>query len=124
MKRKTELKLEEAKMYTRKYILSGRYIVRNTLVAVVALSVVGSAVLAVNIKKEVAETPKSISQMVAEDVETESGNFSINVAEASMIETESVDQLYTLFDDDDVLTAANTTNNLTESEYWKVHSSY
>ncbi len=117
MKRKTELKLEEAKMYTRKYILSGRYIVRNTFVAVAALSVVGSAVLAVNIKKEVAETPKSISQMVAEDVETESGNFSINVAEASMIENESVDQLYTLFDDDDVLTAANTTNNLTESEY-------
>ena len=135
MNRKTELKLESMKIFTKKYILSGKYLVRNTLAVLAIGSLAGGTVLATNIVKdgiekknisanaaaivapEVTEVKTEVTE--AKPVETEVQEVAvINLSEDSFIDGSSVDELYVcLNDSDEVLTAANDTNSLTKSEY-------
>ncbi len=135
MNRKTELKLESMKIFTKKYILSGKYLVRNTLAVLAIGSLAGGTVLATNIVKDGIEKKNisaNVAAVVAPEVtevktevteakpaETEVQEVAvINLSEDSFIDGSSVDELYVcLNDSDEVLTAANDTNSLTKSEY-------
>ena len=74
MNRRTQLKIEDARIFAKKYVFSGRFIVRNTLIAMGLATVIGSGVLTADIAKEVrsknTET-KTVSTMVAEKLDSD-----------------------------------------------------
>ena len=122
MNRRTELKLESAKIYLKKNILSGRYKVRNTLavLTVAALvSTVGITVKAVTAKGDVVDN-KSVSAMVAvntQEAEKPETEYVINLSDDSYLAAGSIDTLKGRLDDSDaVLAEANSADNLTSSE--------
>ena len=119
MNRRTQLKLEEAKLFARKYIFSGRFIVRNTLVVMGAATLVGSGIFTANVIERDKVASSTVSALVSEEVEAEveaPDTYSITLNEASLLEDDSVDTLYSYLDDEDVLTASNDTQKLTKSE--------
>ena len=78
MNRRTELKLERAKVNFRKNFLSGNYIVRNTLVVLAVGTVVGGTLLATDIVNDngadlAASAYVSIDTRVAEKAADNSG---------------------------------------------------
>ena len=133
MNRRTELKLERAKVNFRKNFLSGNYIVRNTLVVLAVGTVVGGTLLATDIVNDngadlAASAYVSIDTRVAEKAADNSVADLTQVTvsddktyEVVLSEEETmtgIDSLYAVVSDDSgVLTLANNTNNLTKSEY-------
>ena len=134
MNRRTQLKLERAKVNFRKNFLSGNYIVRNTLVVLAVGTVVGGTVLATEIVNDnganmAASAYVSIDTRVAEKAATDKGVEELKDVQVSEDKTyevvlsdentiNSIDSLYAIVSDDSgVLTVANNTNNLTKSEY-------
>ena len=136
MKRRTELKLESMKIFSKKYIFSSRFIVRNTLAVLVIGTVVGGSAMTANLvdSNEVADNSIRISTVfdkkvsknaaktskVSKKVEKEVAapeKYVINISSEALIEDTSVEELYTEFADAGYLVAANKTNNLSKSEY-------
>lgn len=122
MNRRTELKLESAKIYLKKNILSGRYKVRNTLAVLTAAALVGTVgitVKAVTDKGDVVDN-KSVSAMVAvntQEAEKPETEYVINLSDDSYLAAGSIDTLKGRLDDSDaVLAEANSADNLTSSE--------
>ncbi len=122
MNRRTELKLESAKIYLKKNILSGRYKVRNTLAVLTAAALVGTVgitVKAVTDKGDVVDN-KSVSAMVAvntQEAEKPETEYVINLSDDSYLADGSIDTLKGRLDDSDaVLAEANSADNLTSSE--------
>ena len=127
MKRRTELKLESMKIFSRKYIFNSRFLVRNTLTVLAIGTIVGGSVMAADIvdSNEMADNSAKISAVfekkasksadVAEEAVTE--NYVINLSDSAVIAEASVDALYSKFSDEGFLVAANKTNNLNKSEY-------
>lgn len=122
MNRRTELKLESAKIYLKKNILSGRYKVRNTLAVLTAAALVGTVgitVKAVTDKGDVVDN-KSVSAMVAvntQEAEKPETEYVINLSDDSYLADGSIDTLKGRLDDGDaVLAEANSADNLTSSE--------
>lgn len=133
MNRRTELKLERAKVNLRKNFLSGNYIVRNTLVVLAVGTVVGGTVLATEIVNDngadlAASAYVSIDTRVAEKAAdnevsdltqvqvSEDKTYEVVLSEEETIS--GIDSLYAVVSDDSgVLTLANNTTNLTKSEY-------
>ena len=126
MKRRTELKLEGMKLFSKKYIFSSRYIVRNTLAVLVIGTVVGGSAMTADFvgsnemaantaKLSAAFDKKAPKELEKEEVVAE--KYVINLSDEALIEDASVDQLYTEFDDAGYLVATNKTNNLNKSEY-------
>lgn len=119
MNRRTQLKLEEAKIFAKKYIFSGRFVVRNTLIVMGAATLVGSGIFTANVIERDKVASSTVSALVSEEVEAEveaPDTYSITLNEASLLEDDSVDTLYSYLDDEDVLTASNDTQKLTKSE--------
>lgn len=117
MNRRTQLKLESAKIFTKKYILSGRFVVRNTLAVMAVATIAGGTVVAANIAGDSAVNNKGITTAVIESVEEDNEDrYVITLNDSAVIETASVDMLYGRLDEEGVLTASNETNNLTKSE--------
>ena len=136
MKRRTELKLESMKIFSKKYIFSSRFIVRNTLAVLVIGTVVGGSAMTANLvdSNEVADNSIRISTVfdkkasknaaktskVSKKVEKEVAapeKYVINISSEALIEDTSVEELYTEFADAGYLVATNKTNNLSKSEY-------
>lgn len=122
MNRRTELKLESAKIYLKKNILSGRYKVRNTLAVLTAAALVGTVgitVKAVTDKGDVVDN-KSVSAMVAvntQEAEKPETEYVINLSDDAYLADGSIDTLKGRLDDSDaVLAEANSADNLTSSE--------
>ncbi len=122
MNRRTELKLESAKIYLKKNRLSGRYKVRNTLAVLTAAALVGTVgitVKAVTDKGDVVDN-KSVSAMVAvntQEAEKPETEYVINLSDDSYLADGSIDTLKGRLDDSDaVLAEANSADNLTSSE--------
>lgn len=122
MNRRTELKLESAKIYLKKNILSGRYKVRNTLAVLTAAALVGTVgitVKAVTDKGDVVDN-KSVSAMVAvntQEAEKPETEYVINLSDDAYLAEGSIDTLKGRLDDSDaVLAEANSADNLTSSE--------
>ncbi len=133
MNRRTQLKIEDARIFAKKYIFSGRFIVRNTLVALGLATVVGSTALTVNVANTraalKAEENKTISSMVADNIAgnidadnvdadnaTETKGYTVFLTDSSVLASDSVDDLYVRFEDEGVLTATNSAETLTQSE--------
>ena len=129
MNRRTELKLENAKIYLKKNILSGKYRVRNTLTVLTAAALIGTVGITVkavandSADKEV-ET-KTISSMVAEETQVATTApapvaeeaYVINLSDDAYLNEGSIDVLKSRLDDSDaVLAEANDTESLTASE--------
>ncbi len=128
MNRRTEIKIEKAKTYLRENIFSGRFIVRNTLCVMALASVAAGTAFAADVISDGAKA-SAVDAVVAEPVTEEvkevsteavievNETYSINIEESSMIDSTSVTELYSRFEDDDfILAAANDTKNLTKSE--------
>jgi spore germination cell wall hydrolase CwlJ-like protein len=127
MKRRTEIKLESAKLFSKKYIFSGRFIVRNTLCVIVLAAMTGSAVLAADVVgdsksmkaatakiSEVAEVSKVVA---AEETAPEELGYVVKLENTEMMDTSSIDNLYARFEEDGVVLAkANKAEYLTQSE--------
>lgn len=128
MNRRTQLKIEDARIFAKKYIFSGRFIVRNTLVALGLATVVGSTALTVNVVNTraalKAEENKTISNMVADNIAgnidadnaAETKGYTVFLTDSSVLASDSVDDLYVRFEDEGVLTATNSAETLTQSE--------
>ena len=128
MNRRTQLKIEDARIFAKKYIFSGRFIVRNTLVALGLATVVGSTALTVNVANTraalKAEENKTISSMVADNIAgnidadnaAETKGYTVFLTDSSVLASDSVDDLYVRFEDEGVLTATNSAETLTQSE--------
>ena len=126
MNRRTELKLENAKIYTKKYILSGKYKVRNTLAVLTAAALIGTVgitVKAVTDNSAATEADnKTVSAMVAEETqvekaEAEKTEYVITLSDDAYLADNSIDTLKGRLDDSDaVLAKANDTESLTASE--------
>lgn len=121
MNRRTELKLESAKIYIKKNILSGRYKVRNTLAVLTAAALVGTVGLTVKaVTAESAEAEaetKTVSAMVAEDTQVAETEYVINLSDDAYLADGSIETLKGRLDDSDaVLAKANDAENLTNSE--------
>lgn len=128
MNRRTQLKIEDARIFAKKYIFSGRFIVRNTLVALGLATVVGSTALTVNVANTraalKAEENKTISSMVAENIAgnidadnaAETKGYTVFLTDSSVLASDSVEDLYVRFEDEGVLTATNSAETLTQSE--------
>ena len=126
MKRRTELKLESMKIFSKKYIFSSRFIVRNTLAVLVIGTVVGGSAMTANLvdSAEVADNSAKISSVFEEKASKKAyGNtkdevkYVINLSDDALIEDTSVNQLYTRFSDEGYLVATNEINKLSKSEY-------
>ena len=126
MKRRTELKLESMKIFSKKYIFSSRFIVRNTLAVLVIGTVVGGSAMTANLvdSAEVADNSAKISSVFEEKASKKAyGNtkdevkYVINLSDDALIEDTSVNQLYTRFSDEGYLVATNKINKLSKSEY-------
>ncbi|MBR6404124.1 MAG: cell wall hydrolase [Eubacterium sp.] len=128
MKRRTELKLESMKIFSRKYIFNSRFLVRNTLTVLAIGTIVGGSVMAADIvgSDELADNSAKISAVFDKkaskpeevvEVETTTEEYVINLSDSAVIAEASVDELYTKFSDEGFLVAANKTNNLNKSEY-------
>lgn len=116
MNRRTEIKLENAKIFAKKYIFSSNFVVRNTLALMTVATVVGTATVATNIIGSKSDDTKTVSSLVAESVNEDDG-LTIYIGNDSYIEDDSVNDLYARLGDEGVLTASNDTTNLTKSEY-------
>ena len=114
MNRRTELKLENAKIYTKKYILSGKYKVRNTLAVLTAAALIGTVgitVKAVTDKSAATEADnKTVSAIVAEETqvekaEAEKTEYVITLSDDAYLADNSIDTLKGRLDDSDAVLA-------------------
>lgn len=122
MNRRTQLKLENAKIFMKKNVFSGRYKVRNTLAVIGAAAIIGTVGLTVQGVENKAQENKTVTAMVAESVENDTAvepakEYVINISDSACLDDTSISTLYSRFEDDDeVLTAANDSESLTASE--------
>ena len=125
MNRRTELKLERIKVFSKKYIFTTRYFVRNTLAVMAIGSIAGSAVLATNIIKDNAEkNAVSINEVVkaekadkVEKAEAEKNTYVVELPEVAFVDDASIEELSVRFEDDDkVLASSNDVNELTKAD--------
>ena len=100
MNRRTQLKLESAKLYVRKNILSGRFIVKHTFAIMLAAGAVGTVALGASLIDTNSKDDKAVVAEADQD-------YSISISEMPMLADSSVDKLYTVFEDGEALTAAN-----------------
>ena len=114
MNRRTEIKLENAKIFARKYVFSGRFIVRNTLIAMGIASIAGGSLIASDIVESRCIDNSTVSSIVAESFEDD--KYVIVVGDDSMLTDESVGTLYSYFADEDVIKATVASDSLTASE--------
>jgi len=119
MNRRQQIKLENAKVFARKYIFSGRYIVRNTLAVMGLATIAGGAYLAVQVGGAKVATnlvvENEATEQIVENEETEV--YSVQVSDSTLLDKNSVDSLYVILEDDSVLTASNDIERLTKPEY-------
>ena len=123
MKRRTELKLNKAKLFSKKYIFSSRFMVRNTLALLLLGSVAAGGTFTVHTLAELSEKQKIVSaasiNSALENVDEETvaemaGAYEITLDDAAVIDTASVDILKEhLSDEDSFDLAVGDTNNLT-----------
>ena len=123
MKRRTELKLNKAKLFSKKYIFSSRFMVRNTLALLLVGSVAAGGTFTVHTLAELSEKQKIVSatsiNSALENVDEETvaemaGAYEITLDDAAVIDTASVDILKEhLSDEDSFDLAVGDTNNLT-----------
>ncbi|MBO4863171.1 MAG: cell wall hydrolase [Eubacterium sp.] len=124
MKRRTEIKLENMKLFSKKYVFSGRYIVRNTLCVLALAAITGAAVFAADVIGDVKVSTASVVKAVeTEEVTTEATEekapeeYVVKLSDSSVIEMESLDALYTCFEEDGVVqSSANAAEYLMQSE--------
>ena len=122
MKRKTELKLESAKLFSRKYVFSGRFIVRNTLCVIALAAITGSSVFAADIigDRSVKEVKSAEIVKITEEAVTEEAapvEYIVKLDNTETMDVSSIDTLYSKFEEDGaVLAKANNAEYLTQSE--------
>lgn len=123
MKRRTELKIENAKIFSKKYIFSSRFVVRNTLCVLALTTLTGSAVFAAEVigdrsVKEVKPVEVAVIAPKAEEKsEPVSDKYIVKLEDTTYMDTDSIDVLYSKFEDDGaVLAKANSAEYLTQSE--------
>ena len=125
MKRRTEIKLENMKLFSKKYVFSGRYIVRNTLAVLALASITGAAVFAADvIGDEKVASASVVKAIETEEVTTEEATeaaapeeYVVKLSDSSVIEMETLDALYTCFEEDGVVqTSANAAEYLAQTE--------
>lgn len=143
MNQKFKYKYENAKLYARKYVFSSRFIVRNTLAVLAVGCVSCSTILAAKIvggeatvetgaiktaafaelakadkKEKTTEIEKAIEAVADSEAQEVEETYVINLTNDALIDDSSVKTLYSrIAADGNVLTAANDTNNLANSEY-------
>ncbi len=126
MKRRTELKLNKAKLFSKKYIFSSRFVVRNTLGLLLIGSVTAGGIFTVKSLAEYSEKQKIVSatsinsalEMADEETVAEmAAAYEITLDDAAVIDTASVDILKEhLSDEDSFDLAVGDTNNLTKGK--------
>ena len=121
MNRRQQIKLENAKIFARKYIFSGRYIVRNTLAVMGLATLAGGAYLTVQVAGTGVASGMAVNtkaeQVEETEAEPEVETYAIQIGEDSLVKADSVDALYVRLEGEDVLTVSNDVDRLTKPEY-------
>ena len=128
MKRRTEIKLNKAKMFSRKYIFSSRFIVRNSLVLLLAGSITAGGIFTIKnlpdySEKQIVLGSTSINaalEQADEAVVTDivADGFEINSTSTMVIKDDSIDVLRSHLEDEESFDlAVGDAKNLTNSKY-------
>ncbi|MBP5192329.1 MAG: SH3 domain-containing protein, partial [Eubacterium sp.] len=128
MKRRTEIKLNKAKMFSKKYIFSSRFIVRNSLVLLLAGSITAGGIFTIKnlpdySEKQIVLGSTSINaaleqadEAVVTDIAAE--GFEINSTSTMVIKDDSIDVLRSHLEDEESFDlAVGDAKNLTNSKY-------
>jgi Cell wall hydrolyses involved in spore germination len=128
MKRRIEIKLNKAKVFSKKYIFSRRFIVRNTLGLLLIGSITAGGIFSVKSLADYSEKQKllaatsinsaleSTDDEVVEQIAAES--YEINAGATAVIDSNSIDTLRShLADEESFDLAVGDTKKLTNSKY-------
>ena len=126
MKRRTELKLNKAKLFSKKYIFSSRFMVRNTLGLLLIGSITAGGIFTVKSLADYSEKQEMVSatsinsalEMADEETVAEmAAAYEITLDDDAVIDTASVDILKEhLSDEDSFDLTVGDTNNLTKGK--------